>query len=70
MQPCSKWLQVGDTQGIVFLDDALLTLIGTHGSRLRDLCCSGCIDITDAGAVSYAKAVQVGSSSGRSSNSM
>ena len=42
-------LILGDTCTLSFVDDSLLELVGKHGVALRQLDCSGCIDISDQG---------------------
>lgn len=55
-------LVVGDSCTLSYIDDSLLALLGRHGKNLKELDCSGCIDITDQvllGYVGYCTALAV-----------
>ena len=50
-------LILGDTCTLSFVDDSLLELVGKHGVALRQLDCSGCIDISDQGKKLFAESI-------------
>ena len=44
-------LTMGDACTLSWVDDNLMSIVGTHATSLKDLDCSGCIDMSDAGAL-------------------
>ena len=42
-------LVMGDACTLSWVDDGLMGVMGTHATSLKELDCSGCIDMTNAG---------------------